>query len=132
MKKSLIIFAVLLFGVTSTFAEINKDEPICKAMDGYKMALKSENPGLRLNALYQIAQIKSMYPEMNFAECSKHIKKLVEIEKNPRVKVQANLALAYLNENNLAKTIKMAYKEPPVDFFKRVYEGINSTQIALN
>lgn len=132
MKKFAIILMIGFVTLGSSYAKSGDNDKICKAIKGYKMALKSENPGLRLNALYQIAQVKSMYPNMDLSECTKEIKTLLEDEKNLRVNIQGNLTLIYLKNDGLVKKVKMEYKEPPVNFFKRVYEEINSVQLAVN
>ena len=131
MKKVLVVLMVVL-SVSFVFGQAADKEHVCKGMNGYLMALKSDNPGLRLNAIYQIAQVKSTTPDADFKECLKELEKMAKKDKNNLVKVQANLTAVYLKDDTLSNRVKMVYKEAPADFFKRVYDEMNSVQMALN
>ena len=131
MKRVWVVF-LIIWGSGLVYAQSAGKSPVCQAMEGYMLALKSDNPGLRLNAIYQIAQIKSTQPEVDFSACLKNLEKLAKDDKYNLVKIHASLTAVYLQDDSLCQKIKTVYKEDPAEFFKRVYNEMNSVQMVAN
>ena len=131
MKRMLVVM-IVLFAFIGLFAQTMEECPDQKAVQGYVLALKSGYTGLRLNAIYQIAQLKSMNREVNYTECMKMLERLTKNDRNNLVKIHANLALVYLQDDSLCHRVKMVYKEEPAEFFQRVYAEMNVTKMAAN
>ncbi|HOC24809.1 MAG TPA: hypothetical protein PKJ13_05830 [bacterium] len=97
------------------------------AVDNYKMALKSDNPGVRSSALYMLALIRSRYPEANISGFNGDLARISRKDADPLVRVQANLILTYLNSDSLHTKIRIADPEAPLAFYSELF-----TEITMN
>ena len=122
MNVSLIF--VLLAGLVNAKPSLDK---IDTAISGYVQALKSDNAGLRHSALYQLALIKSEYPEINFDYVDRQLEKMSKKDKFNLIRLHANLTRAYLQDSDLQAKVKVEKSDNPVDFFKNLSQEIESS-----
>jgi HEAT repeat protein len=126
MKKGM--FSLLLVVVLAGFslAADNTDTlsaaKLANAVDNYKLALKSNNPGVRSSALYMLALIKSRFPETNVSEVKAELGKISRKDEDALVRVHANLILSYLNSDSLLSKIKIENPEKPLAFYSQLIE----------
>lgn len=125
MKKMIVVLAALLIVTAFVSArEVNLD----KALQMYNIAIKEGNVGLQSSAMFQIAQVKAQYPEANFSEIEKTLKKVSRSDENVVVKVRADLVLKYLQKSDLDVDMKNT-KENEVLFFDRLYDAVMSDEM---
>lgn len=132
MKKSMIIIASLLVFATAGFSQIVTAKKIERAIQGYYMALKSDNNGLKNDAIFQLSRLKSTFPDLDLSQAVKELRKAIKTEKNPLVRMHADLAIIYLNDNSLAKILKIEQDEDSMTFFTRLHTKINASALALD
>jgi len=120
------MFVMLLAGATLVHAadRLSNEEmaKIAKAMPNYRMALKSENVGVRQSAVYHLAQLKSRYPGLDLSGFQGELKKLETRDSNAIVRIHAGLTRLYLTDERLAKQIKVEDPDSSVAFYNQVHE----------
>ncbi|MBN2088764.1 hypothetical protein JW964_04090 [candidate division KSB1 bacterium] len=121
MKTTIITVVLALFAISS-FAQVQKVE--C-AMAGYLTALKSENDGLRHDALFQLAKLKAICPHKEFCRCMNELKRISQKDKNPLIRLHALMTIEYVQKVELQKTIDVMQYEDYLDFYNAVYTWIN-------
>lgn len=121
MKKSLILGIAIFLAATVSAAEYTVD--IDQALDRYVTALKSFNTGVRHNAVFQIVQLKSDHPDMNADKAVRALEGLRRKDRNPLVRMHAELAIIYLKESRF-ENVKVVDRENPMDFFSRLHDAI--------
>ncbi len=62
-------------------------------MAGYMKALKSENDGLRHDALFQLAKLKVTCPHKEFSKCMNELKRISQNDKNPLIQLHALMTI---------------------------------------
>ncbi|HNW60171.1 MAG TPA: hypothetical protein PKI62_10885 [bacterium] len=124
MKKLMMIMLVVGLMAGFSYAADNSDTlsaaRLAYAVENYKLALKSENPGVRSSALYMLALIKSRYPETQVAEVKGELGKLSRKDEDPLVRLHANLILSYFRSDSLMAKIKVEDPQAPVAFFSQL------------
>lgn len=121
--KKIIIIVLLTFFAISSFAQVQKVE--C-AMAGYLKALRAENEGLRHDALFQIAKLKSDCPRTEFCRCLNELKRVSQKDKNPLIRLHAQMTIEYFQKPELRKAIDIGQYEDYLEFYKAVYARINN------
>lgn len=126
MKK--MIYAVL-FSVLTAGATLAQDNQIdwAKAVEGYRMALKSDNAGLRYSAMHQLALLKSRHPEVNIEPVNNDLKKLIAREEYTSIRLRAELTRVYLNDKALADTVKAGDFENPTTFYNTLLTEVENS-----
>ncbi|MDZ7314721.1 MAG: hypothetical protein ONB24_01220 [candidate division KSB1 bacterium] len=94
--------------------------------------LKSENAGARNSALHVIAKIKSDYPDVDLTVFNDMLLKLSRNDERSLIRVNANLAYAYINNPELAARVKVEDPEDPAAFFNALYNELNKAVVAFN
>jgi hypothetical protein len=130
MKKGLMV--MVLFGLLaglSFAADGNSQMDAAKlagAVENYKLALKSDNAGVRSSALYMLALIKSRFPETNVSEFKGELGKISRKDDDPLVRVHANLLLSYFSDDSLSTRIKVDNPEASLAFYSQLIEEIST------
>lgn len=102
-------------------------EKLAKILFQYKASLKSDNPGVRKSALYQLARIRSSFPDIDLSEILPTMKRLCVKDKEPIVRVQANLTAVYLTDSTLVTWVKTDSGPDPQAFYNRVQTAMATT-----
>ena len=97
-----------------------------KAFEMYKRALQSENLGVRKSSIYFLAKMKSLNPEVDFKPVIKQIGKMSRNDKEPVIRVQAGLALAYFKDPILQEKIEPKDPNDSTEFFNQLYTQLAS------
>ncbi len=135
MKKGMI--TVVLVGLLAGFslaadtAAALDAAKLARTVENYKLALKSENPGVRSSAIYMLALIKSRYPEAQVAGIKGELGKLSRKDEDPLVRVEANLILSYLSSDSLMIRIKAADPTTPLDFYAQLIAEMTASPDGL-
>ena len=121
MKKlTTLFFAMLVVAGTATAG----DKVFDKAKAGYLVALESDNAGLRHNAIYQVAQLKCLFPEKDFSDVERSLKRASKKDDVAIIRVHAGLVAAYLDTNSVTCIEAQSVTEP-IQFFKALYDEFN-------
>ena len=125
MKKMIYaaLFSVLVAG--AALAQ-NDQTDWKKAVAGYRMALKSDNAGLRYSAMHQLAVLKSKHPEVNIEPVNKDLQKLIDRDKYTSIRLRAELTRAYLNDKTLTDTVKADDFENPAAFYATLMSEVET------
>lgn len=108
-------------------ATVDQGHRISTALNNYMSYLKSENHGLRNNAIYQIVQIKSRFPEADLSMFNKKLAKMALNDKEVMIRSHAFLALAYLNDDKLVEKVKLQFNnEEPEAFYERLDQQVHT------
>ncbi len=124
MKTMCISLTGLLMMATLAFGQVNDAKSLDSILKNYLTALKSDNAGLRNSALYQLVQLKAKFPKADLGACQRHIAQMSSKDKNPRVRINAGLALLFLNDTQLPTKVKINSEEEPTKFFARLHQEI--------
>lgn len=96
------------------------------AIQGYKMALASENCGLRNDALHKIARMKSEYPGTDLSCFEPILKKMSVKDSDAMVRLNAQLTLTYLRDSAISEWVPTGKTETSFEFFNRLYQQMTS------
>ncbi|GEM_PF-526704 len=131
MKKGMmtLVLAGLLAGFSFAADSTTTLDPakLAVAVDNYKMALRSDNSGVRSSALYMLALIKSRYPEVNISGFNSDLARISRKDADPLVRVYANLVLTYLNSDSLHTKVRIVDPYAPLAFYSELF-----TEITMN
>ena len=128
MKTKLLLIAMALAITGSAFANT---QPIPrhimdKAVQNYKVCLESRNEGVRTSALYQLAKIKSAYPQLDLTALEKNVSNLAKNDKSPLVRVNASITKAILTNELPTGQIETSNNDPDEyfgDYYKNIIEN---------
>jgi len=130
MKRGVVLFVAVVMAASLSYGQKKPDCPdkarLCKALQGYRECLRSENVGVRTSALYQLAKLKSCYPALDLSEMIQDVNRLCQKDKEPLVRVQANLTYAYVTDDSLSAKVKTEVEGNPVEFFNRIQTELAS------
>ncbi len=124
MKKMIYVLTIALLTTVSFAADRStavEKERIDLAKKALLEVLKSDNAGARNSALHVIAKIKSDYPDVDLTVFNDMLLRLSRNDANSLIRVNANLAYAYLNNPGLAARVKVEDPEDPAVFFNALY-----------
>ena len=124
MKRMIFLFAMLV--VSSAVFAGTPD--LDKAVNGYMQALKSDNIGLRYSAIYEIAQLKCLYPEYNYSRVEKVLNQISRKDDQTIIRVHASLVNDYLKSDNVS-CVKAADTEDPMMFFDALHHEFNTQML---
>ena len=127
MKRLISCLIVLAMGLSAAGFETPKIETRKMLIEG----LQHGNLGLKYDAIFRMAEIKSCFPEMPMQDMEKALKKAVQHETNPLVKAYAGLTLIYITEPTLYKTIQVISKENSIDFYQRLQKTLYQNTMAF-
>ncbi len=128
MKRTYITIGTVFIMAAMALAVVPEQKKFDKVLDNYIMALKSDNPGLRSSAAYQIANMKSRYPQADFSKVEGMLNRVAKRDKSGLLRVQAELTLIYVRDSELAHRVKAQYPASPWVF----YNKLNSELFAAN
>jgi hypothetical protein len=134
MKKLTGIFFLLIFIVASSHAKMNPEQKVASAKQQYLVTLKSNYSELRHSAIYQIAQLKSMFPTTDFKDVRKGLFKVAEKDKTPRNRLRALLTLVYIDDKDLHQQVKANHNGEARDydeFYKELYDSMHSNLLYI-
>jgi hypothetical protein len=124
MKRILAVAMAVVIATGMARAQEKTNMPtrakLAKLVQAYKMALNSENVGVRSSALFQLAKIKSRYPSCDLSELMSPVERLSKKDAEPILRVQANLTFVYLGDETLAQKIKTGEPDDPIVFYNTV------------
>lgn len=135
MKRMIYVLTIALLTTTSfaadraTSAEKARIDLAKKAL---MEVLKSDNAGARNSALHVIAKIKSEYPDVDLTVFNDMLLRLSRNDERSLIRVNANLAYAYINNPELAARVKVEDPEDPAAFFNALYNELNKAIVAFN
>ena len=130
MKKSIWAGLVLLLFVSISFAsDYAAAEKAQAAIFAYSRSLQSPVAGIRLNAMYQVAKLKSQYPELDYQVILNKLGKISKSDALETLRLHAKLTSMYLNDEALWKTVRAVNDENPMEFFNELYRKINAAYI---
>ncbi|MCI0511897.1 hypothetical protein L0128_01630 [candidate division KSB1 bacterium] len=101
------------------------------AHENYLAALNSKNDGVRNSAIFLVLQFKMRYPEHNM-QC--FIKKLAQISQKDVVaknRIQAQLAIVYLQSPELMLALNSTQFQEPQPFFGQLYHLLAQSETDL-
>jgi hypothetical protein len=129
MKKAIVVLALLTVtgGLMASPQEMERTD---MAVRGYAQALASDVDGLRHDAIFHVACLKSQQPETELRACEKALEKISKEDGTLRNRLHAQLTLAYLRDVRLAARIKVTTIDDPGAFFDQLYREITTTAIA--
>lgn len=125
MKKILTIVSVLALVASTGFAKPDtlSKEKLDMAVKSYKVALTSDNAGVRNSALYQIAILKTIYPELNTNELDRVLVHVTNKDSVNFIRVNANLTRLLLNDKELTNSVNVETIDPS-EFFSGLYSKL--------
>jgi hypothetical protein len=100
------------------------------AVKGYVQALASDVSGLKHDAIFHVACLKSQRPEMDLRVCEKALQKISMRDSDLRNRLHAQLTLAYMKDARLAEQIKVCSTDDPAAFFGALYREVSKTVVA--
>jgi len=128
MKRVWISVVAVMMAATLSFGQKKPDCPdkarLAKALEGYKDCLKSDNVGVRASALYQLAKLKCCYPALDLSEMMLSIDRVSKKDTDALVRAQANLTYAFIADDSLAMTSKIAAGNDPVEFYNQLQTAL--------
>ncbi len=124
MKKGTAILLVLLTLVGLASAEVSSKK-LEQAEKAYKLALQSDNAGVRNSALKQIVVLTSQYPDFDAYEFTSLLKKMSNKDDKAYIRVNAKMTLDLLKDKDLIEHIDTEEIDPKV-FFNDVYNKLNN------
>jgi hypothetical protein len=120
MKRMIICLVVLAMGLSAAGSEI----PLIQSQKMLVKGLQDGNVGLKCDAIFRMAEIKSCFPELQIPELERALKKAVQHETNPLVKTYAGLTLIYITDPSLYKTVQVYNRENSIDFYQRLQKTL--------
>ena len=129
MKKRMTILAIL-FAAGGLLASPQATNRIDMAIKGCVTALASDVDGLKDNAIFKVACLKAEQPGTDLKACIKALEKIGNKEEDLRIRLHAQMTLAYLKDSSLVARIKADSKEDPDVFFDQLYREISATTVA--
>lgn len=133
MKRLLSAIFVIAILATAGYSADNKvsEKTLQMAEKAYSKSLNSDNAGIRASALYNIAKMKSRFPNYDFEKLEKSVVELAKKDSDSLIRANANLTYIYMNSPELAKNVKISDTENPLMFFNEVYNTLYSNAMAL-
>ncbi len=121
MKRYIVLFVlVALFAGNSLAAENVSKDRLELAEKAYKLALKSDNAGVRNSALHRIAVLKSRTPEFETNEYKSILKSMANKDDKAYIRVNAKITLDLLNNKNLIENVDTETVDPN-EFFNSIH-----------
>ena len=132
MKR--IVSTVLVLCLAAAAAHSASNAPVLTetACKMYKIALQSDNIGLRSSAIFELAKIRSNHSHADLCEYERVLKKMSTNDSIHMVRMNAQLTLIYLQENTLSDRIKVGSNEEPSAFYARLHKAICDDFYAAN
>ncbi|MBN1780508.1 hypothetical protein JW948_05230 [bacterium] len=130
MKRIIIITAIMVMAFVAAAAELT-DKELNAAQKMYIEGITKGNIGLKCDAIYQIAGMKSCYPDFPTKEAEKVLQRVVQKDDNPLARAYAGLTLAYITDTSLSGTVKVANGETANDFYQRLHQAIYTQTLAM-
>jgi hypothetical protein len=127
MRNIVIFFVAMLITSTAVMAQAPAKPDFAKILPAYAMALKSDNAGLRDSAAYQIAIIKSEYPDVDFTVIERVLNKVAKSDQSSLVRIHASLTLTYLQDAKLAQKVKPENPENSLEFYNKLHSELFSS-----
>ena len=128
MKKTLTtLAAIAVMAPVMIIAGDRTDQKIENAVENYKIALKSDNAGLRLSAMHQIAALKAEYPEINLERVGRDLRKISTRDDYPVLRFRAGLTYEFLKNDALYQN-KEIVKRDADGFYALLHEKVNEVQ----
>ncbi|MBN2090824.1 hypothetical protein JW964_14520 [candidate division KSB1 bacterium] len=129
---NMVILVLLSLMVDANAANqvINK---LCDATcNAYIQNLKSENPGVRNSAIFQIMKIKSRYPEQEIRPFISILKRITEKDYVILNRTHAYFAIICLNNPSILEYINPFEFEDPQLFFRNVHDYIIQYELIIS
>ncbi len=125
---------VLLFVFTTViFAQGPTSEQfINKAKKNYLLSMDSEYNSVIESAIFVSMEMKDRYPEFDYSKLVNRFNELAIEGNSPTLRYKAQLASLYFNFYSMFSDIKIADKENPELFFKKISERLEQLPVAAN
>ncbi len=131
MKQLSIVILSAALAVSISASEM-KHTPLNTAQCMLIQGVEKGNIGLRCDAMFRIAELKSRFPELDMKSCVNVLKKSVRNDENALVRTYAGLTLAYLTEAPLNQMVKVSSDESSTEFFQRLQGAMVEQVLALH
>ncbi|HNW60756.1 MAG TPA: hypothetical protein PKI62_13835 [bacterium] len=128
MKKEIAVLVLLAAG--GLLASPQKMERTDMAVQGYVQALASDVDGLKHDAIFHVACLKTQQPAADLGACEKALEKIAKRAGDLRIRLHAQLTLAYLRDDRLAERIKVTSLDDPAAFFGALYREVSISEVA--
>ncbi len=128
MKKR--VWLLVLLAAGGLMASPQQQERTELAVQGYLQAMTSRVEGLKHDAIFHVACLKARQPAADLRACEKALEKISKEEGDLRVRLHAQLTLAYLRDDRLAGRIKGPDVSDPGAFYEALYKEITATVVA--
>ena len=127
-----ITLVALLIIACQSFAQTEKPDDFVEfAKQKYLEALKSENYGVRNRTIFNILILKSRYPDQNYNVFIKQFNKMSQKDPCCMNRVHGNLAVQFLKNDQLVKSVDPVEYVDPVVFFNELYNIISEEPFAM-
>lgn len=99
---------------------------LIKTAGRYMECLKSDNYGVRKSALYQLAKLHALDPTIDMKAMCEQICKISKKDTNPLLRVQAELTIRYITDEELAKLVRPVDEDDGTAFYNQVHTVLAS------
>jgi hypothetical protein len=123
-SNMILMMAMLSFAQTDTHPEMMDRAKAKRVILGYERALQSDNMGVRQSALYQLARIRSRFPNVDLENSVDKVAQMSKKDEEPVVRAQASLTLVYLQDRELIQSINPELPSDPVTFYNQVHVAV--------
>ena len=103
-----------------------------KSTNAWLESLSSENASIRHSALHVIVQFKSDFPQLDMNVFKKALSKISNKDPQMHLQVDAKIALVYLDNPELASTIKLDPQSGPGDVFTLIHTEMDKAFASEN
>ncbi len=127
-----ITILMLLLLMINANAETKILNKLCNATcEAYLQNLKSDNPGVRNSAIFQIMKIKSRYPEQEIRPFISILKRITEKDYVILNRTHAYFAIICLKNPSILEYINPFEFEDPQLFFRNIHEYIIQYELVV-
>jgi hypothetical protein len=133
MKRIIITIAILALAGGNAFSadKMTLKQKVKMAINGYEIAIKSDNPGLNQSGVFQIAHLYSKYPNADLGKAKSILKKAASNNDSELVRLHARMTLAFI-ENNELQSVKVTNPEDPMVFYSSLYTRMGENFYGIN
>lgn len=127
--KTILTLTLLIW--TSAFCQQSNQKAWNKIISQYEASIKSDSPGVRSSAIYQIAQMKYARPDDDFSSFEWTLARVAKNDPSPLIRIHAELTLVYLQDAKLRNKIKADSELEMNDFYNQLYNEMYSSFVTL-
>ncbi len=95
-----------------------------QSTDAWKSCLTSENRGVRHSTLLILVRFKSQFPQLNMSTFNDVLEKMSKSDPEKHLRIDAQIALIYLNDPVIATSIPIVDETAPANAFTQIHLGM--------